>query len=219
MGSYVRNTLSVIGIILSIATSAFCQEYLYLPKPVENGDSDPMRRDGVLVREVMVKKRDTLSGISKKYSGRGIYYPQILLFNEIKNPHRIHPGDLLRVPVASGRTTTDRENLKTSKSQRKHPSRRVAARPEKETTGSDLLPVAENRTPSVTTAPEEVARPVEIGADEQSRYSRALAASRKGDCPAAIRMFDEFARLYPQSPLMPEAALNRAECYLKMSGS
>ncbi|WP_414718526.1 tetratricopeptide repeat protein, partial [Trichlorobacter sp.] len=41
-------------------------------------------------------------------------------------------------------------------------------------------------------------------------------AYKKGDCEAAIALFDQFISRYPSSALLPEATLNRAECYLKL---
>lgn len=87
-------------LFLSLAPSAWSQQYfLYSPKPVSPEETKPAK-DDVLVREVPVRKGDTLSGISREHSGRGSYYPQIMLFNDIKNPDLIHAGEILKVPVA-----------------------------------------------------------------------------------------------------------------------
>ena len=84
--------------VLTAAAATAEQHYLYEPRPLApNEQVKP--DDGVLVREVVVGRGDTLSGISKRIIGRGYYYPQILLFNRISNPHLIHTGDVLRVPV------------------------------------------------------------------------------------------------------------------------
>lgn len=204
--------------ILSLAPAAFCQEYIYLPKQVENSETDQMRKEGVLVREVTVRKRDTLSGISKKFSGKGYYYPQILLFNDIRNPHMIHPGEVLRVPLPSRSKAVSSHHGKNIKAERKasHDRHNVASAAESLQSSASQAESRSSRTPAPVAA-EPV--PTELGAEEQLKYSRALAASRKGDCSSSIKMFDDFIRLYPKSPLISEATLNRAECYLKMSGS
>jgi TolA-binding protein len=75
------------------------QYYLYSPKPLA-AEEKVQARDGVLVRDVPVQKGDTLFGLSRKFSGHGSYYPQILLFNDIKNPNLIHPGNVVKVPVS-----------------------------------------------------------------------------------------------------------------------
>ncbi|MFZ4855928.1 MAG: LysM peptidoglycan-binding domain-containing protein [Desulfuromonadaceae bacterium] len=56
-------------------------------------------QDGIIVQEIDVQKGDTLYDISRKFSGRGMYFPQILLFNTIHNPNLIYPGSKLKVPI------------------------------------------------------------------------------------------------------------------------
>lgn len=79
------------------------QYFLYTPQPASS-DQKTSTKDGVLVKEVEVRKGDTLYDLSHKYSGRGMYYPQILLFNSIKNPNLIYSGDMLKVPVTQDET-------------------------------------------------------------------------------------------------------------------
>jgi len=228
MGPLIRSIIVLLAFMIS-GSYSFAEDYLYLPQQVKKGESDQLGKDGVLVREVTVKKRDTLSGISKRYSGKGIYYPQILLFNNIKNPHWIHPGDVLRVPVTSKSSVTARqvsvgETEQTAQAVNGNETRRRPAAKKGKSRSSkhkDLAPQVAN----LHSAPSPLARESadtlkaqEIGLDEQTRYARALATARKGDCPESVKMFDEFIRLYPKSVLMSEATLNRAECYLKMSG-
>jgi TolA-binding protein len=55
--------------------------------------------DGILVQEIEIKKGDTLYDLSRKFSGRGMYFPQILLFNSIKNPNLIYEGKTLKIPL------------------------------------------------------------------------------------------------------------------------
>ena len=185
--SALRNSLVVL-LLCGVGTS-FGADYLYTPKPI---DGEP--GEGVLVREISVKKGDTLSHISKRYAGRGHYYPQILLFNEIKNPHRIHPGQVFRVPVS--RTVRQQETQN----------------PEKATSGKAATTAA-----SKARLVEKQQKPLKPGQAEQSAFSRAVASFQQGDCEAAIKQFDEFINRYPASSLLPEAALNRSECYLKLS--
>lgn len=92
---------TVLACVCLTATSGWGEQlYLYSPKaiaPEERG----ARRDGVVVQEVPVQSGDTLYDLSRKYSGKGMYYPQILLFNNIKNPNRIYTGDLIKIPLPS----------------------------------------------------------------------------------------------------------------------
>lgn len=79
--------------------SGWSQQYLYSPTVV-GGEGNTRGSDGVLVQDVSVQKGDTLYAISRKFSGHGSYYPQILLFNDIKNPNLIYPGNVFKVPVS-----------------------------------------------------------------------------------------------------------------------
>jgi LysM repeat protein len=93
---------ALVGLFLSLVSPAWGdQYYLYSPRPVTPEEAKEAK-DGILVREMEVRQGDTLSGISHRSSGHGGYYPQILLFNDIKNPNLIHTGDTLRIPVAKG---------------------------------------------------------------------------------------------------------------------
>ena len=197
------------------SVAAWGEDYLYLPQPVTRGEQDPSRKDGVLVRELVVKKRDTLSGISKKTSGKGFYYPQILLFNNIKNPHLIHPGDILRVPVASRGKASGRAAEKVSASALPLPT--SGKRTEKAYVTSVSPPAKQLTVKSADTPEVSFAEQISIGYEEQSLYAKALASAKKGACRESVEMFNQFIRLYPKSALLPEATLNRAECYLNMS--
>lgn len=94
---------AVIALIIFMALPASGQQYLlYSPQTVTTGQKVP--KDGILVREIEVRKGDTLYDLSRKFSGRGMYYPQILLFNSIKNPNLIYPGNTLKIPVTENET-------------------------------------------------------------------------------------------------------------------
>jgi len=179
---------------LLLTSPVWGQDYLYQPRPLAQ-DERPAADDGVLVREVQVKKGDTLSHISKRFSGRGAYYPQILLFNRIKNPNLIYPGDLLRVPV-SGQRAIQATSVAPQQPAANAKPAVPAARPKRAATAGTAQ---ETR--------------------EQADYNRALGAFTRGDCGEAVALFDRFIAVYPQSPLLPEATLNRAECYLKQSNN
>lgn len=190
----------MIGALVLLASStALGQDYLYKPQPVAQGEQ-PAAAEGVLVREVLVKKGDTLSHISKRFSGRGSYYPQILLFNSIKNPNLIYPGDLLRVPV-KGQGEAQQAAV---------PSKPAVAssRPAR-TTPAAAGTKATAKPAAIATAPQPSA--------EQASYGRAMEAFKRGDCSQAVQLFDRFIAEYPTSSLLPEATLSRAECYLKLS--
>jgi len=86
------------SVCLSASISFGEQYYRYDPKPasaVENHAAG----DGVLVKEIPIKHGDTLYDLSRKFNGKGYYYPQILLFNDIKDPNKIYTGDLIKIPL------------------------------------------------------------------------------------------------------------------------
>jgi len=90
----------IIALITGLTLPAWGQKYqLYVPRPVTD-DQKISPRDGILVQEIVVKKGDSLYELSRKFNGNGMYYPQILLFNTIKKPRLIYPGDTLKIPVA-----------------------------------------------------------------------------------------------------------------------
>lgn len=75
------------------------QKYLfYAPQPVAVERQSPSR-EGIIVQEIDIKRGDTLYDLSRKFSGHGMYFPQILLFNQIQNPNLIYPGNKLKVPI------------------------------------------------------------------------------------------------------------------------
>jgi LysM repeat protein len=172
----------------------------------------PRKEEGLLVQEVAVKKGDTLYGISRTLSGHGMYYPQILLFNEIKDPNRIYPGDVFRVPVSRNAVAgrTDGAVLQTP---------------------SPVVPVSESaavirQTGDPKKAAVTAAKPARntkqpiSAADasaEQKQYERALKAYRQDDYRTALELFDRFLADYPASVLAADASLYKAECYLKQS--
>lgn len=55
---------------------------------------NPIDEDTVYV----VKRGDTLWGISKRFYGRGDFYHTIARDNNIKNPNLIYPGQALVIP-------------------------------------------------------------------------------------------------------------------------
>jgi TolA-binding protein len=184
-----------LALLLCGAHACWGTDYLYTAQPTPD---DAGAGEGVLVREVTIKKGDTLSHLSKQLSGHGYYYPQILLFNEIKNPHRIYPGQVIRVPVSHKAVS---QQLQTKSARKKQQHRHQV------TMKVTHQPVQSAAAPAVQTT----------SVAEKNVYNQALVSFQKGDWSAAIKLFDEFIVRYPESSLLPEATLNRAECYLRLS--
>jgi nucleoid-associated protein YgaU len=93
--------MSVIVLTIFMALPAWGQQYfMYSPQPATS-EQKSASQDGILVQEIEIQKGDTLYALSRKFSGHGTYFPQILLFNSINNPNLIYAGKTLKVPVSN----------------------------------------------------------------------------------------------------------------------
>lgn len=217
----------VIALITCMALPAWGEQYLlYSPHPVTPGQSTASP-DGILVREIEIQKGDTLSGLSRRFSGRGMYFPQILLFNSIKNPDLIYAGKNLRVPVI----------------QKRHASVSIpVSAPVSEISLSDLKSVAKvnngathkrAKTAKVHKSPSHIHPAVALppssqpiagkgskgaaAAAGQELFEAAVKAYRQDDCRTALDLLDRYLAANPVSPLAADANLYKADCYLKLS--
>jgi hypothetical protein len=193
---------------------------LFSPRPLEGELLMPERGKGVLVRRITIKKGDTLSQISRDFSGKGSYYPQILLFNDIRNPDRIFAGRELMVPISKQDALTktfpfkknvslpvDKSTLRKTKradmtavkaaAPVKRKQRTIAKEPlpDKQTPGSESL----------------------VNTSEQDAYSKAVSAYDRGEYAMALSLFNRFLERYPSSSRDSDASLYKAECLLKLS--
>ena len=167
-------------ILAAAASSANAEEYtLYRAQKSQSADIPPPA-DGVLTRTITIREGDTLSGLSRQYSGRGSYFPQILLFNRIQDPDLIYAGKTLRIPV------TRKER---------------AAAPAAAKTGKSVSPRR--------SVPDLKGRRL---------FERGVEAFVNGEYREAIGIFDRYLAAYPRSIYAPEAALYRADSYMKLSG-
>lgn len=213
-----------IGLLAGAAPGWSQQQYLYAPKAV-TAEEKVQKKDGILVQEVPVKKGDTLSAISRRFSGHASYFPQILLFNDIKNPDRIYAGHVLRIPVTRSGVTTQASNprvpgqvpgvpsagpLEASSSgdlkkgaaaaKEKRGMKHKAAAPARKHARSGKRPAA-----------------AVAAASEQRLFERAIKAYRREEYRTALELFDRFLAEHPSSALAADASLYKAECYLKQS--
>jgi LysM repeat protein len=183
--------IAMVITLVCAALSAGADEYhLYRPEKVQSKNIPPLG-DGVLTRTIVIRKGDTLSRLSRRYGGRGSFFPQILLFNRIKNPDLIYAGDLLRVPVTGQEGGPGQIGGKS-------PSARK---------GSAAL--GKRRTLSA---------PAASGRAGQHLFKRGVRAFDKGNYRLALDIFDDYLTSYPNSTDAPEAALYKADCYMKLSG-
>lgn len=234
--------MAIALLLCSLTLPAWGQQYyLYEPKAIVPDAGDPSK-DGVLVKEIPVRQGDTLYGISRKFSGHGVYYPQILLFNDIKNPDLIYTGDTLRIPLPHGETVeaplpTAKPRTKSHKSVKAR-KQLSASVPRNVTAKRDGMPAVEpKKTESIqepradqsriridqpAPLPEpqkpEVSAQRRVPADGgQQLFEKAVKAYRQDDCRTALELFDRYLADYPASAMAADASLYKAECYLKLS--
>jgi LysM repeat protein len=206
--------------LLACAGSSLGQQLLYVPTPVGT-DEKIQKNDGILVQEVSVKKGDTLYGISRSFSGHGTYYPQILLFNDIKDPNKIYPGNVLKIPVSRKGEAVQAVNPKLSKRPAAVPlpaqsaDAPAAALKKDETVGEKKREAGSKATTSATRQKQPVTAATTN--PEQKLYERAIKAYRQNDYTVALELFDRFLADHPSSALAADASLYKAECYLKLS--
>jgi TolA-binding protein len=189
---------AIVLLLLVLALPALAeQEYLYSPKAVTPGEQ--RTKDDVLVREVPVQQGDTLSGISRRFSGHGSYYPQILLFNDIKNPNLIYAGDTIKVPQPKDKNPEAAETPPAApkeKATRKHVKRGKGkhAHAAKNAPSAAVLPAkrAAAKAPAQEKAPA-VARPMELSISDlkklENGHEKKQVAKKKA--PAAVRLQPE----------------------------
>lgn len=198
-----KNTMALFSVAL-LAYSAqpvlAADQLLYEPRPVEAGQVAPKPGEGVLVERITIKRGDTLGKISRRYSGHRSYFPQILLFNQIRNPDRIYVGNSLLVPVKPGAST----ETSASTSRKEQTPTESQARPSKHSTRQ-----AGRANGNGTKARSET--------KAQNLFEESVSAYRRGDCRKAVKGFDRFLEAYPDSPLAADATLLRADCFLRLS--
>ena len=213
-----QTMLIVAGVVAFCSTAAYAEDYLlYTPQKVEKSEPPASPRDGVLVQSRVIRKGDTLSRLSKEMTGKGSYYPQILLFNKIADPDLIYAGDTLLVPVSA------KAAIPKGKARVRHARRKAVAAPVASTSGTETKsavvtePPAQPLKPAATSASHPApAKPV-VSA-EQRAYDQAKGLFAKKKYARAAEQFEKFLTTYPNSPKAPDAALYKAECYEKMAG-
>lgn len=207
--------------LLTLAHTAEGARYLYRPHPVDDQDQGSAQKGEILVEETTIQKGDTLFALARKHLGKGIYYPQFLLFNDIPDPNLIIAGRTIRIPLLNRQMHRQKER-----------SARPAHPPAE--TGSPLLstrlpePVVPTQEDPATTPPSQPPRepappapaPLPTPPDPRASelFAAAVSAYKGGDCRRAVELFDRFLAEAPASPLSADATLYRADCYLKLAG-
>jgi len=191
-------TIAMVIILAAVVSQVSAsEEYnLYRPEKVQS-QSIPAPGSGVLTKTIVIQKGDTLSKLSRRYSGRSAYFPQILLFNRIKNPDLIYAGAFLQVPLIRQVANAGQEREKPSAAKRKrHTRHKSTIRNEKRM----------------------LSAPAVSGTAGARLFKHGVRAFKARHYRHAIDIFDNYLKIYPNSPNAPDAMLYRAECYMKLSG-
>jgi LysM repeat protein len=218
-----KKTVSSVAMVLALAglqsAAAAAEEFvLYAPTPQQGEPAIPHQGDGVLVKRLTIRKGDTLTRIARKNIGKGSYYPQILLFNDIPNPNLIYAGKQMLVPVVKSSQLTE------------------APKPESETVPMKQAEPVKKAVPAAPVQPVRAAKPGQQKVTaapkvsspaapatksgqtaEQLLYAKGISEYNKGHYPQALTIFSHFMEKYPASPLMPDATLYKAESLLNLS--
>ncbi len=182
-------------IVLAGATTfaAAPEEYqLYKPAKVQK-QSIPLPGEGVLTKTITVQKGDTLKKLSHRYIGRSSFFPQILLFNRIKDPDLIMVGAQLQIPLA----------------RQENPAAKTGPEKKKRRAVHKGALSHEMRSPSARHF---------YGKGEARLFRRGVKAFRAGQYRQAIEIYDRYLATYPDSPNAADVMLRRAECYEKLAG-
>ncbi|HEX2770081.1 MAG TPA: LysM peptidoglycan-binding domain-containing protein [Geobacteraceae bacterium] len=194
-------SIALVIILAGAISSAAVGDEYYLYKPEKAQTQNiPTPGEGVLTKTITIQRGDTLTKLSRKFSSRGAFFPQILLFNRIKNPDLIYAGAQLRVPLTqpaalSGAAVEE----KRGKAQAREPGAGKSA--------------ATHHKQRKAPAPAAAA-----GKAGQRLFKQGVTAFATGHYRKALNIFDRYLATYPNSPDAAEAALYRAECYMKLSG-
>ena len=204
-----------------LAVAAESSEYmLFSSRPQEGELLIPERGKGVLVRRITIKPGDTLSQISRDFSGRSSYFPQILLFNDIPNPDLIRAGRELIVPIskhaAISRTSTPKKNVSIPVKK----ETLIIPRPAKVTNAVANISAKKNRHKSAgkVELKKQLSTEQLAGKEEQDSYSLAISAYRKKEYQQSLLLFSRFLETYPSSSLAADASLYKAESLFMLSG-
>lgn len=218
---------SLVLSLASLAPATGSAEYLrYAPEP---SDGKPLRGpdEGVLVKRITIEKGDTLYSLSRKFSGKGSYFSQILLFNEIENPNLIYAGKGLLVPLPAGQgegvPPAARRAGSAAKGKGGGATRQaVTSKAPRETIQTAKVPAVSARPQAPPVQPPKAASPPSApqrGEEtEQTLFEKGVSAYKSGQYQQSLDAFDRFLARYPSSPLVPDATLYRADALMKLAG-
>ncbi len=185
--------IAMLIVLLATASAAVAAEGFYLYKPEKTQSQKiPAPGEGVLTRTITIQRGDTLKKLSARYIGRSSFFPQILLFNRIKNPDLIMVGAQLQVPLTKQEATGAKREAEQKQRHTVH----------KGTHHREYAP-----------SPHRI-----YGKGEARLFRSGIRAFRAGQYRRAIEIFDRYLAIYPDSPNAADVMLRRAECYERLAG-
>jgi len=213
-------TLSCLLTALAAPAASSGEEFLlYAPQPATGDQLPASPNEGVLVKKLTIKRGDTLSQLSRNHIGRASWFPQLLVFNSIKNPDLIYAGDKILVPVTTGQVPSAKRSVKGAKHHAKGTKRAKTKRHHGARRSS--LPASPVEPRSSLARPVEQPQPAAlqpVRSDEQQSYQHARQAYLAGQYQKAQDLFASFLRKFPNSALAPDASLYQADCFMHLSG-
>ena len=218
MKQTVRSVAVVLALAVMQAVPAAAEEFLlYSPTPQQGEPAIPHQGDGVLVKRRTIVKGDTLTKIARENIGQGSYYPQILLFNDIANPNLIYAGKTVLVPVVKpGPVTASKPVVEAAPVLPAETQKKAVpvAAADKTVKGAKPEKKVAAATKTATAVPP-AAKSSQSA--EQTLYAKGISEYNGGHYQQALNSFSRFIEKFPNSPLMPDAKLYKAESLLNLS--
>lgn len=196
-----------------------------LSKDASSETQVPLDPQALVLVELRVAKGDTLWKFAKRYLARPQYYAQFLVYNNIKNPNRIYPGQILWVPLGplkdhpeifSGQPVPRWILLRSDLPAAPQLSSPIQAgvpvplpAPPVETGRS----VTEKPSSSDREPPSSPKAAPPVSDPAQAEFEQDFDLFNRGDYSTAAGRFESFLVTYPDSPLRVKAEYYLAESY------
>lgn len=193
-----------LALLLSFPAASEGGEYLLHRIPLDGQASSNVLGDDLVLKEVTIEKGMTLWKFARFNMGKGHYYPQFLVYNDIENPHRIYENKTLLVPVGHVRDYAGKETLKG-----KQWTVSFADLAMLKATGKPIPEIPMKRPVRDSRA--------DVKAQPQQDFAKAKARFDAGAYRQAAALFDAFVETHPDSVLKDDALFYSAESHLKLS--
>lgn len=209
-----------LALLLSFPAASEGGEYLLHRIPLDGQASSNVLGDDLVLKEVTIEKGMTLWKFARLNMGKGHYYPQFLVYNDIENPNRIYENKTLLVPVGHVRDYAGKENLKGKQwtvsfadlAMLKATGKPIPEIPLKKVRDSRADVKAQPQPDMVVEKPPKS----EINQDQKD-FAKAKARFDAGAYRQAAALFDAFVESHPDSALKDDALFYSAESHLKLS--